>query len=57
MTQPKCSSCGKDALTYLIELDGVKIYLCFEHFPANDLWPSGVQRRPPIRRKPYEQCP
>jgi hypothetical protein len=56
MTQPKCSSCGKDALTYLVELDGVKIYLCFEHFPANDLWPSGVQRRPTNRRKPYEPC-
>jgi hypothetical protein len=57
MTRRKCSCCEKDALAYLIEADGARIYLCLDHFPNHDAPHYGDQQKMPSRRKPEDPQP
>ena len=57
MTLRKCSSCGKDAFAYLIEADGLRIYLCLDHFPDRDAPHYDDQQKAPSLGKPEEPQP
>lgn len=44
MDREKCHFCGKPAMAYLIRADGVRLYMCLDHFPHGEAMPGKSER-------------